>query len=583
MDSNVQNENQELNPCQSRTADIFSKENRDNCERYVLSIQRRLDKAVANGDKSRIRWYSHILTKRSRAVKVRAVYRVCHINKGKHTAGVDGIAVPKDRAEAQIFMIDAFHNIDIEKKPDAIRRVPIPKPKGGTRPLGIPTIKDRIIQDVIRQSIEPVCEYHFNHQSFGFRPKRSPQDAMTSLFLKLSQSHFSKWIVEGDIKGCFNNINHKHIISILNEWGITNGVTRIIKQMLKSKIMEEGVYTDSESGTPQGGIISPMLANVALTYIDYAIHDRFGHGKTNPIVRYADDFVLVAKDKTQAIEMKIFTKKLLSEKSELELSNDKTFITHIDNGFDFLGFNFRKYQGKLLIKPSKDNIQLLKKKIKETLYNCQSAKGVIGKLNPILIGWENYYRFVASRSAFHHITQYLWIQLWNWTRQQLPTRGKKYRAKFFFTTMDNKQRWRFWNKDTGKRLYRIGSTVFRRFIPVKRGIRVYDENAKEYWLKREYINAKNSIITDSRTMFLFNRQKGRCHFCRQRITDENVKETQLHSHHMKPRSQGGDNKLGNLRLLHKECHLKLHGIISRQDMARFINNGIDYLKIMRFA
>ena len=209
MESTANGENQELTCLPSRI-DVFSRENLDECKRYVLSIQRRLDKAVANGDKAKIKWYTHILSKKSLAVKILAVHRVCRENQGRHTAGVDGIAIPKEKQKAEVMMHNLLKEIDITKKPDAIRRVYIPKPNGDTRPLGIPTIADRIIQDIIRQSIEPICEFHFTSCSYGFRPKRSCQDAMSDLFNKLGKEKSMNWVIEGDIKGCFNNIKHEY-------------------------------------------------------------------------------------------------------------------------------------------------------------------------------------------------------------------------------------------------------------------------------------------------------------------------------------------------------------------------------------
>ena len=204
--------------CQTAGLDIFSKGSLSECERYVRGVQRKLDRAVADGDKSRIRGYTRCLNK-SKAVKILAIHRVCEVNSGRHTAGIDGMAMPKDKKERRRLMISLISEINIKQKPSPIRRVYIPKPNGDVRPLGIPTIMDRIIQEIIRVSIEPIREYHFLPCSYGFRPKRSCQDAVMDLFTKLSQKNSRRWIVEGDIKGCFDHIKHTHIISTLWEWG----------------------------------------------------------------------------------------------------------------------------------------------------------------------------------------------------------------------------------------------------------------------------------------------------------------------------------------------------------------------------
>ena len=579
MDFTINEENQGNTACPTNRTDVFSQSNLDSCEKYVLSIQRRLDKAVANGDKSRIKWYSHILSKRSRAVKILAVHRVCKENQGRHTAGVDGVYIPKDKDEAHEMMLGCLDNIDITKRPEPIRRVYIPKPNGDTRPLGIPTIADRITQDIIRRSIEPICEFNFNHQSYGFRPKRSCQDAMSNLFNKLSSRTTRKWIVEGDIKGCFNHIRHDHIISTLEGWNVSRNIRNIIQQMLKSGVMENDLLSTTPGGIPQDGIIGPMLANVALNCLDYEMEKAFSGTQSNPIVRYADDFIVVAKSRLEAEAIKRHIKDFLKDKVGLELSDRKTHITHIDDGFDFLGFNFRAYKEKLLIKPSKDNVNLLKQKIKRTVRECTSAVSLITTLNPILTGWGNYYRHVASKATFKGIDNFLWKQIWRWIAKKHPTRTKKYRKSRYFDEHGTR-RWQFMDRDTNLRIVFMKHIPIKRFVQVKGGQRVFDADAKDYWQKREHINAKNSIYAETAILTLFGKQKGRCEYCHKNITQDDVQNRQIHKHHFVPRCEGGQKGLGNLRLLHRECHTKLHSQVSRKDMARFARNGIDYLRIL---
>ena len=335
-------ENRGLVPCQTTGFDMFSPLSIKKFENRVRSIQWKLDKAVANDDKDLIRWCAHILSKKSRAVKILAVNRICQINSGKYTAGVDGIAMPSDRVERHRVMENLVNEIDITSEPQPIRRVYIPKPNGDKRPLGIPTIRDRIVQDIIRQSTEPICEYHFMSCSYGFRPKRSCHDAMTDLFVKLSKQNSRRWIVEGDIKGCFDHIRHDHIISTLKKWNVPNSVTAIIRTMLQAGIMENLSLSPSIEGTPQGGVISPMLANVALTCLDDEVMDRYGKEGMNPIVRYADDFVITAISENHAESIKTNIGEYLKAEIGLTLSDEKTSITEISNGFDFLGFNFNR-------------------------------------------------------------------------------------------------------------------------------------------------------------------------------------------------------------------------------------------------
>ena len=579
MEITANGENQEKT-CQPSRTDIFSKSNIDECERYVLSIQRRLDKAVANGDRPRIKWYSHTLAKRSRTVKVLAVHRVCKVNQGRHTAGVDGVRVPYDKGKAKVMMLNFIEDTDITKKPDPIRRTYIPKPNGDKRPLGIPTIADRINQDIIRQAIEPICEFHFNPQSYGFRPKRSCQDVVEDLFTKLSRKSGKRWIVEGDIKGCFDHIKHDHILSTLAKWNVAKGTREVIGRMLKSGIMSEGVITNSTEGTPQGGIISPLLANVALTHLDDTL-EACTKGRLNPIVRYADDFVIIAQTKEQAEEIKSLTKTILKDKAGLDLSAEKTRITEISKGFDFLGFNFRKYGDKMLIKPSKANILRLKEKVSDTVKGLTNTQSVVAMLRPIIYGWGNYYRHSVAKRSFNDLDDYIWQCAWIWALKRHPKGSRKSIAIRYFQR--DKGGWNFIGKDAESRIVKLSDIPIKRFIKVRKDTRVYDVNAIDYWKERGYLKARISIHTSKSVNVLFTKQKGRCAYCHDNIKEHDIKGSNIHQHHLKPRSEGGDWKSGNLRLLHADCHTSLHSTYSRKEMADLIDKGIDYLRLMRRA
>ena len=553
----------------SREQGLFSPDNIRQCELNVLKIQHQLDKAVENDDTKRIRFLVHQLSAKSLSTRIMSIYRICYLNNGKYTAGVDGVSTPRTRAERLEFMNDILYNIDINKKPEPIRRVFIPKPNGKQRPLGIPTIHDRITQDIIKQSIEPICEYHFNHCSHGFRPKRSCHDAIADIFIKLSRKTSKKWVIEGDIKGCFDFISHDHIIEMLKQWKVPNQVRDIILQMLKSNISFDEKLSPSEAGTPQGGVISPMLANVALTSLDNAV-EEWHNWESNPIVRYADDFIITAWSHDEAVEIRNKVKSFIKNTIGLELSDEKTRITHIDEGFDFLGFSIRKYNETLHIKPASDNIKEYRHKIRLITkdYNADPYS-LIKQLNPIIIGWGNYYSNVVSSHIFSLNTTYLFRRLWKWAVRKHPNYGrKKIRWEYF------NNEWTFFDKITQLKVIQMQQIPIRRHIKVKANMRVYNKEHQEYWSKRE--NQQMGLYGVYRQ--LYDKQKGFCSFCNGRITSS---DKDLHIHHLKPISYGGDDKLNNLRLIHHDCHSEIHSTFSLEQMSKYVDNGIDYITLLK--
>jgi RNA-directed DNA polymerase len=356
------------------------------CHKKVKNLQARIVKATAEGRLRMVRKLQQLLT-RSFSAKAIAVKRVTE-NKGKRTAGVDGETWNTPAAKANA--IDSLKRRGYKSSP--LRRVEIPKKNGKKRKLGIPTMKDRAMQALYLLALEPVSETTADPNSYGFRPERATADAREQGFKALANKHMAEWIMEADIKGCFDNISH--------EWLLENVPLdrKILKEWLKAGVIYNEKFTETETGTPQGGIISPTLANLALDGLEKVLNQNFYRSEyredgarkaKNPkvnFIRYADDFIITG-DSKELLEDKVkpLVENFLKERG-LELSPEKTRVTHINEGFDFLGWNFRKYDSKLLIKPSKESVKSVLEKVKGILNSNKNAKteNVIHLLNPVI-------------------------------------------------------------------------------------------------------------------------------------------------------------------------------------------------------
>lgn len=441
-----------------------------NKHRQVVSrIQTRIVKAVKNGLKEVVRGLQRLLAN-SHAAKLLAIRRVIS-NSGKRTPGVDNylIDTPKKRWET----LQRLNLPDYKAKP--LKRIYIPKRNGKKRPLGIPVMHDRVEQALDLLGLAPVSEETGDHHSYGFRRYRSAWDAIDGAYNALRLSGSAKWILEGDIKGCFDNIDHNWLIK-----NIPMNKSKLGK-WLKCGYLERHMYNPTTEGTPQGGIISPTLANMALDGIQSLLSKRFKKSEKVHFIRYADDFIITGATKELLQDyVKPLLEKFLNTRGLL-LSEDKTIITHIDDGFDFLGFNIRKYKGKLLTKPAKSSIRRIKDSFKDYLKSHKTEKTgtVISELNLLIRGWANYYKHVVSSKVFCSLDHAFWQMTWKWARRRHPNKPLSWVKNKYFQKIANRD-WRFMEKDNSEPLLLLGSIHIKRHIKIKAEVNPYDSKWRDY-------------------------------------------------------------------------------------------------------
>ncbi len=412
------------------------------CERNVRRLQARIVKATQEKRWNKVKALQRLLTC-SFYGKALAVKRVTD-NQGKRTSGVDGKiwSTPASKHKA----IGTLRRRGYQPQP--LRRVHIPKANGKSRPLGIPVMKDRAMHALHLLALAPIAETTGDHNSYGFRPGRSTADAIGQSFLALSKSYSAQWVLEGDIRGCFDNISH--------EWMLRHIPTDkgMLRKWLKAGFMENRILFPTEAGTPQGGIISPTLANLTLDGLELLLKGKFPSWREpNPkvnLIRYADDFIITGTTKELLEnEVKPLVEQFLRDRG-LQLSPEKTCITHIENGFDFLGQNLRKFNGKLLIRPSKKNTHVFLEKVRQCIrnHNGASQTDLIRHLNPVIRGWANYHRHIVAMETFKKVEWVLRNSLWRWAKRRHPEKSARWTFQRYWRPLGGK---RVFAADTGKR------------------------------------------------------------------------------------------------------------------------------------
>jgi RNA-directed DNA polymerase len=540
-------------------------------ERRVFKLQKRIYRASQRGDIKALRKLQKMLMK-SWSARALAVRRVTQDNQGKKTAGVDGLKslTPKQR-------LDLVPKLRLGTKASPTRRVWIPKP--GTeekRPLGIPTMNDRALQALVKLALEPEWEARFEPNSYGFRPGRSCHDAVTAIFDSIRYK--AKYVLDADIAKCFDRINQEKLLAKLNTFPT---LRRQVRSWLKAGVMDGKELFPTSEGTPQGGVISPLLANIALHGMEQRIKEYVGSlkyldkNKKNrmdsvSLIRYADDFVILHKDLTVVQGCQELISDWLKDMG-LELKPSKTRLAHnlnqVENekpGFNFLGFNIRQFpvgkyrsgkntQGQLLgfktiITPSQEKVKAHYDKIAAIIDNHKSApqSALIKHLNPIIRGWSNYYSTVVCSISFASLDSLMYQKLRAWAKRRHHNKGMKEITRKYWQTIGG-DNWVFATRE-GKnplRLLKHTGTKKVDYVKVKGESSPYDSNLV-YWSQR----MGKSLELPERVVKLLKEQKGKCVHCNLNFREEDVMEID----HIIPKSKGGKDRYSNWQLLHRHCH-----------------------------
>lgn len=538
-------------------------------QKTVFRLQLRIYKSSKNNEIEKMHKLQRLLLRSSYA-KFLATRKITQDNVGKRTPGVDKriIKSPKDK-------YNLATNVKVDGKCSPISKKYIPKPDGRNRPLGIPTIEDRVKQELVYLAMLPQWEAQFEATSYGFRPGRSVVDAIENVWVGIVKK--PKWVLDADISKCFDSINHKYLIEKCNTF---TSIKRQIKSWLKAGILDGEEYTLPEMGPPQGGVISPLLSNIALhglrERLDTYINSLGGHRPNNrqslTYVRYADDFVLMHPDKETLIQLKSETEEFLKPIG-LELHPEKTRIVHTlestpstSAGFTFLGFDViqkpvrikqratqRRKESKqtffTLIRPSKEGIKTHKKKLRDIIrrYKGTTQERLIQELNPVIRGWALAKRTVISSDIFQSLDKYMYIHLWKWARKR-HTKMSKFKLKDMYWHTIQSNNWVFGSKSNNEiklRLQQHSKISIKRHAKVKGNASPFDGNLI-YWAQK---TGKSLLINDYKAR-LIREQHGHCGICGDLFIPDDIIERD----HIIPKSLGGLNRRDNVHAVHRYCH-----------------------------
>jgi RNA-directed DNA polymerase len=555
----------------------------------VVSLRKRIFVASRLGNFKSLRSLQRLLIF-SKANILSSIKKVTSVNKGRLTPGLDELVYPNPEEKAALFKEIWFLDLKTHKAVP-VKRVFVPKPNGKLRPLGIPTITDRVLQQMLKNALEPEWEAHFESSSYGFRPARSVDDAINRIFLNTSKQNCRAWVVDADITGCFDNIDHNYLVEKIKHFP---HVELIIK-WLKSGVVDMNVFYETDTGTPQGSIISPLLANIALHGLEKELGirvDKKGfvkHGDRS-LVRYADDFIVLCYTKSDAEKARLQLADLLRERG-LSLNEDKTRVCHITDGFDFLGFNIRVtphdgfkkenviiHKGSsniiydfdktlLLIKPSSKSVASFKAKVKDIFKSKRghNAFSLILELNPLIRGWANSKRAWHANRTFHFLDGYIFDQCWRWMHRTHPSKSNAWlKARYFKHKTDPgfDNKWVFHNSGKVKddvvdlELLQLKWFKIERHIMIKNLASPLDPTYDNYFKELSDIRSNFKTVSLLRKFdtAVARDQNFICPVCYEGLFNDE----KLHKHHITEKAKGGKDTLTNLIYLHLSCHYATH-------------------------
>ena len=529
--------------------------------KLVRNLRQRIYRASRQGDHKKLRSLQRLML-RSRANRELSIRQVTQINRGRLTAGVDKLVVKTPQGRTRL--VEEVSQYQPWKAKPA-RRVYIPKANGKQRPLGIPTVLDRCMQAIVKNALEPEWEARFEPFSYGFRPGRGCHDAIERIYGLSTPRTRKKWVVDADIKGAFDNIRHATVLEALAGFPARH----LVSQWLKAGVVDRGVFAETTAGTPQGGVVSPLLANIALHGMESAIgvaYIKSGDSQQviskRALVRYADDFVIFAETREDAEAAESDIARWLADRG-LELSQEKTKIRHLTEGFNFLGFNVRQYPVsntrtgyKLQIKPSRESVAAFKHRVKRewSALAGHNVEAVLSRLRPLLRGWVNYFRTTVSKKTFNDLDSWMFYRKVQWCKRTHPNKPWKWIARTYFgrRRVGRQNHWVFGNPKTGNQLAQMSWTPIRRHIMVRFDASPDDPDLRSYWEQRD--TRKSALLPTWRQRELAKRQGGHCPLCQDGLHNDE----ELHVHHVVPKSQGGEDAISNLALVHLYCHQQAH-------------------------